>query len=316
MHAYLKNRPLGGTCHFGCISKAKLKTQSLVPRWRGAPLGSGICSKCHGRLVREMNDRTTPLITEAGQDPLLKNRLQGPCHFGCTTSAMDNSFKGRMQWHRAPSPCDWPGVDDGATLCNACYVGFRYHAARPNGCLPRDQWTSVRKRALGEAVAPTLARENVGVSGGRTFLQITNGNFTEVNQSSAKKPKSESTSIQDNHGIDLTSHACLDGLHSNVILEGSSSTAESEVTSSLAQGPVAEMEKELALSCGSSNDQYPMGDHCPRTGNVCPRIGNTTGGTVTSENCRKGEAAGVGPLSAPEKVDSNSSSQIQSTLEW
>ena len=172
VHAYLRNRPLGGTCHFGCVSKAKLKVQSLVPRWRGASLGSGICSNCHGCLIREMNDRTTPLITEAGHDPLHRDRLQGPCHFGCLTSAMDNSFKGRMQWHRAPSPCDWPGVEDGVTLCNACYVGFRYHAARPNGCLPRDQWARVKKRALGDATAPVLALEDAPAKRSTKILRI------------------------------------------------------------------------------------------------------------------------------------------------
>ena len=38
VQAYANGRPQGGTCHFGCASQAKLKTQSLVPRWRGAPL--------------------------------------------------------------------------------------------------------------------------------------------------------------------------------------------------------------------------------------------------------------------------------------
>ena len=52
-------------CHFGCDSKAKLKSQSLVPCWRGATLGSAICSKCHYRLVRELNDPSVPLVCEA-----------------------------------------------------------------------------------------------------------------------------------------------------------------------------------------------------------------------------------------------------------
>ena len=130
-HAHIAATPSAGKCHFGCTSRAKLKVQNLVPSWRGARLGSGICSKCHNRLVNELNDKNTPLIAEADQDPFLYKRLQSPCYFRCTTSALDNSFRGRMQWHRAPNPCQWPGVEAGAVLCNACYNGFRYHASRP-----------------------------------------------------------------------------------------------------------------------------------------------------------------------------------------
>ena len=52
LHSYMAAHPLGGQCHFGCQSNAKLKIQSLVPKWRGADWGSKICSKCHYRLVR------------------------------------------------------------------------------------------------------------------------------------------------------------------------------------------------------------------------------------------------------------------------
>ena len=137
-HAYLASRPGGGKCHFGCTSRAKLKVQSLVSCWRGAKLGSGICSKSHNRLITELNDKNTPLITEADQELFQRTRLQGPCYFGCKTSALDNSFKGRMQWHRAPFPCHWPGVEAGVVLCNGCYNGYRYHAARPGRTRSHD----------------------------------------------------------------------------------------------------------------------------------------------------------------------------------
>ena len=77
--------------------------------------------------------------------------------FGCTTSALDNSFKGRMQWHRAPDPCSWPGVTAGAVLCNACYNGYRYHAAKPGRTLQRSEWASDKRRAVSGASVDTLA---------------------------------------------------------------------------------------------------------------------------------------------------------------
>ena len=127
----------------------------MVPVWRGAQLGSRLCTKCHNRMLKELSDTSMPLITEGDQDFRLRQVLQGPCAFGCKSSALDNCFKGRMQWHRAPDPCPWPGVQAGAVLCNACYNGFRYHSSRPGRTLPRQQWST--KRAITDISSPPLA---------------------------------------------------------------------------------------------------------------------------------------------------------------
>jgi hypothetical protein len=81
-HAYIAIRTDDKKCHFGCVTRAKLKTQCLVPSWRGAKLGVGICTKCHTRLLSELNDKNTPLVTEVDQAFSLRPRLQGPCFFG------------------------------------------------------------------------------------------------------------------------------------------------------------------------------------------------------------------------------------------
>ena len=142
--AYRGKMQNNAKCFFGCTSRAKLKYQSLVPCWRGAELGSALCSKCHNRLLKELGDASTPLVTDASEEYTLRQRLQGPCFFGCRTSALDNSFKGKMQWHSAPDPCPWPGVPGGSILCNACYNGFRYHATKTGPTLPRQEWRTTR----------------------------------------------------------------------------------------------------------------------------------------------------------------------------
>ena len=60
-HAYITARSSHQKCHFGCSSRAKLKTQCLVPVWRGAKLGANLCGKCHTRLISELNDKDTPM---------------------------------------------------------------------------------------------------------------------------------------------------------------------------------------------------------------------------------------------------------------
>ena len=96
--------PSGG-CFFGCNNRAKLRTQNMVPMWRGAALGNSICTSCYYRIISELRESSVPLITEEGKSPNQMPRLQGPCLFGCKTSAFDNSFKKRMQWHSAPQGC-------------------------------------------------------------------------------------------------------------------------------------------------------------------------------------------------------------------
>ena len=154
--SYELHRPAGGICFFGCSSRAKLKSQNLVPKWRGAVLGSGICTKCHNRLFGDLRNPSIPLVTEGGLGPSLRTRLTGPCVFGCTTSALDNSFKGKMQWHSAPTPCVWPGVSAGDVLCNACYCGFRFHSAKPGKTLPKEEWASSKRKALAAASLASL----------------------------------------------------------------------------------------------------------------------------------------------------------------
>ena len=153
-HSYEERTSNVVACHFGCSSKARLKTQNLVPVWRGAQLGDKICTKCHTRLIRELNDSSMPLVVAPEADPNLRQNLQGPCVFGCQTSAFSSSFNKRMQWHRVMEGSSWQGVSPGDILCNACYNGYRYHQGkRGPAALPREEWQSAKRR---NSVLPAL----------------------------------------------------------------------------------------------------------------------------------------------------------------
>ena len=81
--------------------------------------------------VLDLRPRTLRVVPVPGA----RSMRQGPCSFGCVSTARKSG--GVLIWDACPEPSPWPNVAPGDTLCNACYYrGRRFlslASARPPG---------------------------------------------------------------------------------------------------------------------------------------------------------------------------------------
>jgi len=97
----------------------------------------------------ELPDKPEKMLKKSG-DPE-KNQMK--CFYGHTTTSLKDR-RGRPRW--LVSPCNWPGIPPGRTLCQACYEA-NYQAARKGHVAkinekryPRSP--TVRKKQMGRMV--------------------------------------------------------------------------------------------------------------------------------------------------------------------
>ena len=162
-----------------------------------------------------------------------------------------------MQWHSAPNPCPWPGVPGGSVLCNACYSGFRYHAAKTGATLPRQEWRT--SRPICDTSGSMLAITDIPIAPRDAGLVRKWQEADKHRQQHARQPEHQRQLQQQSQQRQQVKRQRTDS-------HGRSKTAEAADNGTLS----------ASLRSDKCENQPPAQDRHPSTGAVC--LGNHDAG--------------------------------------